>query len=105
MAVQCFMNVGLAGIVRPVQQRRCGDDDPWRAISALGRTFFYENTLNIIVPSIFDQPLDGEDFATRELRDRFHAGQDWLTVGKDGTRAALLESTAKFCPGQAELIA
>ncbi len=64
MAVQCFMNVGLTGVTRTVQQRRCGNDNPRRAVSALGRTFFYENTLNIIAPFVFDQSFDGEDLAT-----------------------------------------
>jgi hypothetical protein len=71
----------------------------------LGCTFFYEYMLNFIAPFVFNQPLDGEDLATCELGHRSHADQDWLTVDKDGTRAALLESTTKFCPSQAELIA
>ena len=54
----------------------CGDNDPWRAVSALGRTFFYEYMLNFTAPFVFDQPLDGEDLATCELGHRSHAVQD-----------------------------
>ena len=73
--------------------------------SGCGKTSMARSIVQLYKPTSGEVIFDGEDLATRELGHRFHADQDWLTIGKDGTCAALLEFTAKFRPGQAELIA
>src|SRR4051794_26450529 len=97
--------------VRPsaaVEVRLTGDQHARRADAALRATRQQERPLQrreLTGPRPRRQPLDGEDLAALDLRDRHETRVDHEPVDENRAGAALTLAAALLCAGQAEILA
>src|SRR5712671_7672004 len=88
-----------------VEERLGGDEDAGQAIAALARLLVEKGLLQRMRPLRGAEPLDRQHSLADDGRDGPTAGFHRLALDQHHAGAALLETAAEFCAGEAEMVA